>query len=342
MTSKKALIVGIDPGSTSAVAAIDLDGEIQLLESGKNFPPSEIIERIVKVGRPVVVASDKGKTPSTVEDIRTSLGAQLFEPQQDLDSERKRELGKGANSHEKDAVASAVHAYNNLNREIRKIEKYREKLEIGRPQIAKRYFSDRPLEPQEDEEQDPGEEKETTEDDIRHGKKDKEKERLRRKVKNLEEQVGALKSELGEEKKGKKRLRRKYEDLKEDKRDEIVKDQEISKREGIINEKNREIQELEEKLENAEIREKQYRKAISRLKNGAEIIPIIDTRTEEVPDKAVTRSDEIKERLGKRGFNIHKVEEIEGVELKDHHIADDFPDTAENYEEIIEEYRESR
>jgi len=333
------LIVGIDPGSTSAVAALDLDGEIQLLESGKNFPPSEIIERIVKVGRPVVVASDKGKTPSTVEDIRTSLGAELFEPDEDLDSDRKKELGKGANSHEKDAVASAVYAYNNLQREIRKIEKYEGKLEIERPEVAKRYFSDRPLEPEEDEEDE--EVVEEVEEPSEAGR-DEEKQRLERKVANLEEQVEALKSELGEEKQSKKRLRSKYEDLKKDKRDEIVKDQEISKREGIINEKNREINELEEELEKAEIREKQYRKAISKLKNGAEIVPIVSGRSEEVPDRAVTRSDEIKERLRKRGFNIHKVEEIEGIELKNHHIAEDFPDTAENFEEIVEEYRESR
>lgn len=340
MRSKKALIIGIDPGSTSAVAAIDLDGEIQLLESGKNFPPSEIIKRIVRVGSPVVVASDKGKTPSTVEDVRTSLGAELFEPEQDLGSERKKELGKGSNSHEKDAVASAFYAYNNLQREIKKIEKYEEKLEIERPEVAKRYFSDRSMEPEKEEKVEADEGKEVSKEES--GEVDREKKRLRTKVENLEGQVEVLKSELGEEEKEKKRLRKKYEDLKEGKRDEIVKDHEISKREGKIKEKNREINKLEEKLENAEIREKQYREAISRLKNGAEIVPIINGRSEEVPGKSVTRSDEIKKRLSKRGFNIHKVEEIEGVELKDHHIAEDFPDTAENFEEIIKDYRESR
>jgi len=338
---KKALIIGIDPGSTSAVAALDLDGKIQLLESGKNFPPSEIIERIVKVGKPVVIASDKGKTPSTVENIRTSLGAKIFEPDQDLDSQRKKELGKGSNSHEKDAVASAVHAYKNLQREIRKIEKYNNRLETERPEIAKRYFSDRPLKPEKDEKE---ENTDITQENNKASQteKDREKERLRRKVRNLEDQVKALKSELGEEKQGKKQLRSKYEDLKEGKRDKIVKDQEISKREGIINEKNREIQELEEELKNAEIREKQYKKAISKLKDGAEIIPIINGRSEEVPERSVTRSDEIKERLRKRGFNIHKIEEIKGIELKDHYIAEEFPDTVENFEEIIEEYKESR
>ncbi|MFB6115624.1 MAG: DUF460 domain-containing protein [Candidatus Nanohalobium sp.] len=340
MSKKKALIIGVDPGSTSAVAAVTLDGEIELLESGKNFPPSEIIERIVKVGRPVVVASDKGKTPSTVEDIATSLGAEIFEPEEDLDSERKRELGKGTNSHEKDAAASAMYAYNSLQREIKKIEKYEDRLEIERPQVAKRYFSDKPLEPEDEGETEV--EDEAVEDVQTENERDREKERLRRKVENLEEQVESLKSELGEEKSEKQKLRQKYEDLKEDKRDEIVKDQEIKKREGIIKEKNREIEELEDELENAEIREEQYREAISMLKDEAEIVPIINERTEEIPDKAVTRSEEVEEKLQKRGFNVHHVDNVEGVELAYHHVVEEFPETAENFKEIIQEYRESR
>ncbi len=336
---KKALIVGIDPGSTSAVAAVGLDGEIELLESGKEFPPSEIIERIVQVGRPVVIASDKGKTPSTVEDIGSSLGAEIYEPEEDLDSERKKELGKGANSHEKDAVASAFYAYNNLQREIRKIEKYEEKLDVERPEVAKRYFSDRPLEPEEEEgEKEEFEEVEQTSEEGR----DREKKRLKRKIENLEEQVESLQSELGEEKREKEKLRQKYEDLKEGKRDEIVEQQEIRKREGIIKDKNQEIAELEEELENAEIREHQYRQAIESLKEGAEVVPIINERTEEVPDRALTRSEELRDKLRKRGFNIHCVDEVEGVELKHHHVTEEFPEAAENFEEIIEEYRESR
>jgi len=340
MNNKKALIIGIDPGSTSAVAAIDLDGEIHLLESGKNFPPSEIIERVVKVGSPVVIASDKGKTPSTVQDIGTSLGAEIFEPEKDLDSQRKRKLGKGANSHEKDAVASAVHAYKQLQKEINKIEKYEKKLDIERPEVAKRYFSDRPLEPKEDEEDNesiPEDKVETSEVE-----RDREKERMKTKIENLEEQVNSLKSELGEEQKEKNTFREKYQGLKEEKRDELIKDQEISKREGIIKEKNRKIDELEEKLEKSRIREKQYQKAINQLKQGAQIVPIIDERAEKIPDKAVTRSEQIRDRLQKRGFNIHKVEEIEGIELANHHIVDEFPENAEDFEQIIKEYRESR
>jgi len=91
--NKKPLIVGVDPGSTSAVAAVDLECEIELLESGKNFPPREIIQRIIKVGKPVVLASDKGKTPSKVSKISSSLGAKLFEPEEDLSQKKEERTG---------------------------------------------------------------------------------------------------------------------------------------------------------------------------------------------------------------------------------------------------------
>jgi len=121
--SNEALIVGIDPGSTSAVAAFNLNGDLKLLESKKEFSQDEIIRKIIEVGRPVVIASDRKKMPSNVEKISSSLGAQRFEPENDLSSRRKNEIGEGENSHEIDAYASGIHAYNSLQKELRKIEK---------------------------------------------------------------------------------------------------------------------------------------------------------------------------------------------------------------------------
>ncbi len=137
----EALIVGIDPGSTSAVAAVNLDGELKLLKSEKEFPPEDIIRQLIEVGTPVVVATDREKMPSTVEKIASSLGATRFQPEEDLDAERKKELGKGDNSHESDAVASAIYAFNNLKRQIDKIDSYSREREEGRLEVAREYFS---------------------------------------------------------------------------------------------------------------------------------------------------------------------------------------------------------
>jgi predicted RNase H-like nuclease (RuvC/YqgF family) len=143
--SKEPLIVGIDPGNTSAVAALNLDGEVELLESSREFPHHEIIQLLIETGKPVVIAADTGNMPSTVEKIASSLGARRFKPDEDLDSRRKKQLGEGENSHEKDAMASARYAFNNLQRQIQKINRSSRENSRERSEIASEYFSKRSM-----------------------------------------------------------------------------------------------------------------------------------------------------------------------------------------------------
>lgn len=335
----KPVIIGVDPGSTSAVAAVDFDGNILLLKSGKNFPPRDIIQEIIETGKPVIVASDKSKTPSNVEKIATSLGAEIYEPEEDLESQRKTELGEGDNSHEVDASASAINAYNNMQREIKKIDDLVEQLGESRSTIAQKYFSEGPVRPQDDEEE-PEPEKNDSKP-VLDREKDREKARMERTIENLEKHVDQLRSEKGEVEKRNRKLQKRVDELRSGEREEILKEREISKREGRIREKEKEIDRLEEELEQSRLREKQYRKALERVRNGAELVPVIDERHEHVPENAVTRSEEIKQKLKSRGFNIHLVEEVEGVELKRYVAVEEFPDPRD-FKEVVDEYRESR
>lgn len=135
------LLVGIDPGNTSAVAAVNLDGKLELLESKRELPPRDIIRLIIDTGKPVVVACDTKKMPSTVEKVASSLGAKKFEPDEDLEKQRKEKLGRGENSHEKDAAASAFHAYNNMKRQIEKIKDFQSESGEDLTKVAESYFS---------------------------------------------------------------------------------------------------------------------------------------------------------------------------------------------------------
>lgn len=139
--AKTALIVGIDPGNTSAVAALNLDKEVVLLESQRDLSDSEMIRIVIDVGRPVVVTSDKESMPSKAAKVAQSVGARKFNPEQDMSRSKKDRLGHGDNSHEKDAVAAAVNAYNNLQRKIRKINSRSEELNLDREELAVEYFS---------------------------------------------------------------------------------------------------------------------------------------------------------------------------------------------------------
>ncbi|MEN6395494.1 MAG: DUF460 domain-containing protein [Methanoregula sp.] len=108
------LIVGIDPGTTTAVAAIDLDGNLMHLQSSRQMNMSGVIEALYRVGKPLVIASDVRDMPYSVEKIRRAFSAVAYTPRQDTSVEAKLELTSGfpyANVHERDALSAALDAY---------------------------------------------------------------------------------------------------------------------------------------------------------------------------------------------------------------------------------------
>ena len=118
------LIVGIDPGTTTAIAALDLDGNLMHLESSRQLNMSGVIEALYRVGKPLVVASDVQEMPYTVEKIRRSFSAVSYTPRQDTSVEAKLALTAGfpyANVHERDALSAALdacHQYQNKFRNL--------------------------------------------------------------------------------------------------------------------------------------------------------------------------------------------------------------------------------
>jgi hypothetical protein len=108
------LIVGIDPGTTTAVAALDLDGNILSLASSRQMAMSDVIEAIYRVGKPLVIASDVHEMPFSVEKIRRAFSGIAFSPRQDMSVETKHELTapfQYQNDHERDALAAAMEAF---------------------------------------------------------------------------------------------------------------------------------------------------------------------------------------------------------------------------------------
>jgi uncharacterized protein len=108
------LIVGIDPGTTTAIAALDLDGNLLHLVSSRQMGMSDVIESLYKVGKPLIIASDVQEMPFTVEKIRRSFSAVAYTPKQDTSVETKVELTAPfpyANDHERDALSAALDAY---------------------------------------------------------------------------------------------------------------------------------------------------------------------------------------------------------------------------------------
>jgi len=108
------LIVGMDPGTTTAVAALDLDGNLMHLASSRQMNMGDVVESLYRVGKPLIIASDVQEMPYSVEKVRRAFSAVAYTPKQDVSVETKIELTASftyGNDHERDALSAALDAY---------------------------------------------------------------------------------------------------------------------------------------------------------------------------------------------------------------------------------------
>ncbi|WP_312910628.1 DUF460 domain-containing protein [Natronosalvus caseinilyticus] len=107
------VVVGVDPGTTTAVAIVGLQGEVLDVWSSRTNTMADVIEWIVERGRPVIVAADVTPMPETVEKIRRSFDAAGWTPQRDLPVDEKQHRTADEpydDDHQRDAMAAALYA----------------------------------------------------------------------------------------------------------------------------------------------------------------------------------------------------------------------------------------
>ncbi len=106
-------MVGVDPGTTAAVAILTLKGEAVSIHSGKNFSIPNIISFISQFGSPCIIAADVNPAPQAVDKLSRSFDCKLFVPPSDLQVEEKNVLTRNYtfnNFHQRDALAAALKA----------------------------------------------------------------------------------------------------------------------------------------------------------------------------------------------------------------------------------------
>ncbi len=136
--SLRLLLVGYDPGITVGIAAIDLKGNLILLESNKYTGLDEIREKLARHGRPIIISTDKPSVPVMVSKLASSFGAEIFSPKGEMRIDEKKEIVKKyleekelfnikLDSHKRDALAAVINAfkkyqplYNEIEEEIKK------------------------------------------------------------------------------------------------------------------------------------------------------------------------------------------------------------------------------
>jgi predicted RNase H-like nuclease (RuvC/YqgF family) len=120
------VLVGVDPGTTTAVAILDLDGEVLDVLSTRTADTADIVEWIVERGRPLVVAADVTPMPETVEQVRRSFDAAGWTPPSDLPIDEKQHRTREHaydNDHERDAMAAALEAYDDHADQFRRVDR---------------------------------------------------------------------------------------------------------------------------------------------------------------------------------------------------------------------------
>jgi len=110
------VILGVDPGTTTGLAALDLRGKLLLLLSQRSADDSWIVSALKDVGAPIVVATDVVPPPSRVEKIAAQFGARLWVPTEKIRVAFKeataRKFGNAPkDDHQRDALSAAYAAY---------------------------------------------------------------------------------------------------------------------------------------------------------------------------------------------------------------------------------------
>ncbi len=130
---RKKLIVGIDPGTTTALVLLDLDGNLVDAKQKKPFSLSEITNYLSEQGDPVIVASDVDHPPRLVRKVAATFNSRLFYQRETLHVDKK--IGMAGKifkeAHGRDAYAAARSAYENFQSCLKKIAADAERAGLG-------------------------------------------------------------------------------------------------------------------------------------------------------------------------------------------------------------------
>lgn len=132
--TKRPVILGVDPGITTGIAILDLEGRLLYLGSGKSLDRGTILNIVREHGKPVVVAVDTSQVPDTVKKIASQFNAELYAPPEDLSVAEKNEIAQRilgrtpSSTHERDALAAAYKAWAAVRDKMEKISSYLDKI----------------------------------------------------------------------------------------------------------------------------------------------------------------------------------------------------------------------
>lgn len=288
-------VVGLDPGTTTGIVALDINGQLAATKSKRDMAFQEISSFLIEQGRPIIIAADKGKTPGLVKKVAATFGATDYSPESDLSQQEKKEMVDeftgDFDSHVADALAAAYHAWESYRNLFLRVKKRVKQKEIGSKiddvlvQVIKQ---SKPIKRAIEDVKQEKEETVTSQEEANNSapqRRDKrwwrqraqnlalELDRAQAKIDNLEEYRQQLKQNNGE-------LKEKIKDLKaekEEQRQEIIKQEEVERRTELVRRKQKEIERLQEELEREKEKTEGLTTIIDKLRHDWLPVTIINT-----------------------------------------------------------------
>lgn len=257
----RATIVGVDPGTTSGWAVLDLEGEVIATGSSRSLGTDALLDRVLVHGSPVVVATDVSPPPEAVEKVARAVDAELWCPERSLKVREKLELTgefEVENDHEGDALASALKAYaahrNLLERIETKTPSGIDTEEVKRSVIRGTPIADAVRDLREPEEEPAEEPDRKVERETLLTRQARSIERLRDREEELESELERLEGEIAV-------LRAENERLKAEARSGAVDEE-------TVEELREEVSGLEERLDRERRRSSRLNKALNEARRG--------------------------------------------------------------------------
>jgi predicted RNase H-like nuclease (RuvC/YqgF family) len=248
------VIVGIDPGTTTAAAVVGLDGSVFDVFSTRTEDTAGVIEWLIERGRPLLVAADVTPIPETVEKFRRSFDAAGWVPETDLPVDEKLHRTREVeydNDHERDALAAALFAFDDHADQFERVSR-KVPPDVDRGTVIARVLKNeesvesvlRDLADEESDEEDDHvhEERELTEEE-------KEIRRLRDRAERLESLVDDLESTVEEREETIEEYREELSEARREERRKARERQEVSR---LEREKSRLERELSKERERSE------------------------------------------------------------------------------------------
>ncbi|AGB39652.1 DUF460 domain-containing protein [Natronococcus occultus] len=251
------VVVGIDPGTTTAVAIVGLEGEVLDVWSSRTSDTADVVEWIVERGRPIVVAADVTPMPETVEKFRRSFDAAGWIPDSDLPVDEKQHRTRDNSyddDHQRDAMAAALYAADDHESQFERIaEKIPPGIDRGEV-IARVVAGEESVEAVlTDLTEDDGDEEESTEHEPRELTEEERRIKdLKKQVERLQSHVGTLEDRLEEKDERINELENSLSGARRQERKEVRKDREVSRLERKADRLERERDEAREEVETLE------------------------------------------------------------------------------------------